>query len=77
MPEDPTEDDFKCFTCSLSVFKRRAPPDEITHDAPSWNPTKPDDIPAVDWKGKGLLGGWNCEKNGDCSFLTGGEERGW
>ncbi|EME85706.1 uncharacterized protein MYCFIDRAFT_59682 [Pseudocercospora fijiensis CIRAD86] len=28
-------------------------------------------------KGKGVGGGWDCEVNGDCSFLEGGEERGW
>lgn len=32
----------------------------------------------VDWKnGRGVGGGWLCEVNGDCSFLSGGEERGW
>jgi transcription factor C subunit 7 len=31
-----------------------------------------------DWKnGKGVGGGWNCVMNGDCSFLSGGAERGW
>lgn len=27
--------------------------------------------------GEGVLGGWDCVVNGDCSFLSGGEERGW
>jgi len=31
-----------------------------------------------DWKGgKGVGGGWDCVVNGDCSFLSGGAERGW
>lgn len=30
------------------------------------------------WKrGVGVRGGWTCEVNSDCSFLSGGEERGW
>lgn len=33
-------------------------------------------VPA--WKeGKGVGGGWDCVRNCDCSFLSGGEERGW
>jgi transcription factor C subunit 7 len=24
-----------------------------------------------------VVGGWTCEANSDCSFLAGGEERGW
>lgn len=36
-------------------------------------------LPAkIDWRqGKGVQGGWTCVKNGDCSFLSGGAERGW
>jgi len=31
-----------------------------------------------DWAGgRGVRGGWDCEVNCDCSFLSGGEERGW
>lgn len=29
------------------------------------------------WRGQGVYGGWQCEANSDCSFLRGGEERGW
>lgn len=29
------------------------------------------------WRGQGVCGGWECEANSDCSFLRGGEERGW
>lgn len=28
-------------------------------------------------QGGGVTGGWTCEANSDCSFLTGGPERGW
>lgn len=82
MPKDPSEDDFKCFTCSLSKFVRRrkenvAPNGEDTIGG-KWDRASPDDIPNVGWRnGKGVKGGWNCELNGDCSFLRGGEERGW
>ena len=36
-------------------------------------------VPAkIDWRqGKGVQGGWTCIKNGDCSCLSGGAERGW
>ncbi|KAJ5091265.1 hypothetical protein NUU61_006135 [Penicillium alfredii] len=30
------------------------------------------------WRGgRGVGGGWDCVANGDCSFLSGGAERGW
>ncbi len=32
----------------------------------------------IDWRhGKGVQNGWDCVDNGNCSFLKGGEERGW
>ena len=81
MPEDSAEDDFKCFTCSLSKFVRRQKENVVLNGDDTkekWNRASPDDIPDVGWKdGKGVKGGWNCELNGDCSFLRGGEERGW
>jgi len=82
MPEDPAEDDFKCFTCSLSKFVRRQKENVVSSGddtkGEKWNRASPDDIPNVGWKDrKGVKGGWNCELNGDCSFLRGGEERGW
>lgn len=27
--------------------------------------------------GRGVGGGWDCVRNGDCSFLSGGAQRGW
>ncbi|KAK2605138.1 hypothetical protein N8I77_008002 [Diaporthe amygdali] len=103
MPEDVEVEDFRAFTCGLSVFRRR--PDatanatskvstmplvgmlRTVHTPAPQTTASPDDCsnfladpsPAtVDWKdGKGVGGGWLCEVNGDCSFLSGGEERGW
>jgi len=35
-------------------------------------------VKVPDWtEGKGVGGGWDCISNSDCSFLSGGEERGW
>lgn len=74
MPEDIEEQDFKPFTCGLSKFSRKSL--GAQSDVPSWK--EGDDIPRIAWKGAvGVGGGWNCEINGDCSFLSGGEERGW
>ncbi|KAL7627034.1 C6 zinc cluster transcription factor-like protein [Parahypoxylon ruwenzoriense] len=36
----------------------------------------PDPAPSQ-MRGTGLHGGWICELDSDCSFLSGGEERGW
>jgi transcription factor C subunit 7 len=77
MPEDPSEEDFKCFTCSLSRFERRNESAKASEVELS-NESIPDNVPDVGWRdGKGVVGGWNCVVNGDCSFLSGGEERGW
>jgi transcription factor C subunit 7 len=62
-------------TCSLSVYKRRSPPQE-----PSVLPLPSgvDNIPRIDWRGgKGVVSGWDQVVNGDCSFLKNGEERNW
>lgn len=80
MPSDSSEQDFKPFTCSLSKFNRRSAngtTDTAGGQIKQWQgPETP--IPEVDWKNdKGVGGGWNCELNGFCGFLSGGEERGW
>jgi transcription factor C subunit 7 len=76
MPEDVTEEDFNTFTCGLSKFVRRGVESD-TVPVGSWQGVGAP-IPKVDWRdGKGVGGGWTCEMNGDCSFLSGGEERGW
>jgi len=76
MPEDIGEEDFGCFTCCLSRFRRRGPGREA-EVVQVWDKEKADNIPFVDWKGNGVKGGWECEVNGDCSHLSSGEERGW
>lgn len=80
MPEDVGEEDFSCFTCGISEFHRRST--SVGECEPGetmmWDPDKPDDVPDVGWRdGKGVEGGWTCERNSDCSFLENGEERGW
>ncbi|KAL1953231.1 hypothetical protein VTO42DRAFT_3373 [Malbranchea cinnamomea] len=80
MPEDPTTEDFNVFTAGLSTFKRRkhlSGEDKsvlVSGDASGTLSARK--IP--DWRGgRGIRGGWDCIKNGDCSFLSGGAERGW
>lgn len=80
MPEDYGEEDFRCGTCALSCYKRRKPsPDAaVADDVHFWQEETPEFIPVVNWRGgRGVCGGWDCIVNGDCSHLTGGEERSW
>lgn len=101
MPENVETEDFRAFTCGLSVFRRRlaarcdadpagedpaasgpgvrAPTSQATASPDDYSKDLADPSPAQgDWKdGRGVGGGWLCEVNGDCSFLSGGEERGW
>jgi transcription factor C subunit 7 len=76
LPERVEEEDFKPFTCSLSKFTRRK---ELSDNAKFTGTVGPEEeIPKIDWRnGRGIGGGWDCVINGDCSFLEGGEERGW
>ena len=77
MPEDFTEEDFRCGTCCLSKYVRRRN-GKNNETVGEWTETQPETIPVIDWKnGNGVKGGWDCQLNGDCSFLTGGEERTW
>ena len=88
MPVNIAEEDFRAFTCGLSVFRRQARSDT----APKGQAIKEEDdqqyraspdtahgaSAAVDWRdGRGVGGRWTCLANSDCSFLPGGEERGW
>ena len=82
MPEDLGEEDFKTYTCGISKFERRALKVPEVEGAVERSGTiiagRELEIPNVNWRdGRGLLGGWNCVINGDCSHLDGGEERGW
>lgn len=75
-PTELEEEDFRCGTCALSTFVRRGPAPEEQVEV--WDEKEPNKVPVVDWKsGKGVGGGWDCTVNGDCSFLSGGEERTW
>lgn len=79
LPEDVNEEDFRPFTCGLSKFTRRSIPAKQKDERPENSESSSGD-PAtnIDWRdGKGIAGGWDCVLNGDCSFLDGGEERGW
>lgn len=93
MPKDSGEEDFNVFTAGLSTFVRRSTSTgssyngNIGHDddkqsiepllAPGTKPLRPG-MKVPEWEGgKGVGGGWDCVRNGDCSFLSGGAERGW
>jgi transcription factor C subunit 7 len=90
MPEDANIDDFHVYTAGLSTFTRRRV-DEATESNTSTEGSLSSSLLAAgtkllpesevrvpDWKGgRGVGGGWDCVRNCDCSFLSGGEERGW
>jgi len=78
MPEDVTEEDFRPFTCGLTKFVRRPiKAREKIQSVQDWR-GEGSPIPEVQWDdGNGIAGGWDCTVNGDCSHLSGGEERGW
>ncbi|KAF3398304.1 Uncharacterized protein F1880_006122 [Penicillium rolfsii] len=81
MPEDSSEEDFYVFTAGMSTFKRREYREKYesrprTLLAEGTKFVRAMDVPA--WEGgRGVGGGWNCVKNGDCTFLSDGAERGW
>ncbi len=69
MPEDPDEEDFKCYTCGISKFVRR------TQNPQPKGTTAGED---GDWRTNGgVAGGWDCVVNSNCDHLSQGEERGW
>jgi transcription factor C subunit 7 len=71
MPEDIEVEDFRAFTCGLSVYRRK---ETLGQNRPATT----SDTWGFEWRdGQGVRGGWTCEANSDCSFLSGGEERGW
>lgn len=75
MPDDIAEEDFRPFTCGVSTFVRRGK--GVQEGVGEWQGSE-SKIPRVDWRdGRGVGGGWECTVSGDCSFLNGGEERGW
>ncbi len=76
MPEDVRIGDFGAFTCGLSVYRRRRSDSEPAKRPGEAGAQRREERPK--WaRGTGLRGGWDCEVNCDCTFLRGGEERGW
>ncbi|EEH50600.1 uncharacterized protein PADG_06679 [Paracoccidioides brasiliensis Pb18] len=78
MPEDTCVEDFRPFTASLSTFvrKRREARGGGGGEASGEELFSGKGVPQ--WQGGiGVGGGWICVGNGDCGFLSGGEERGW
>lgn len=77
MPTEVDSEDFHPFTCGLSTFVRKTKSVENVAQIKKWEGGDAD-IPDVKWRGgAGVAGGWDCIVSGDCSFLSGGEERGW
>ncbi|KAK4044039.1 histidine phosphatase superfamily [Parachaetomium inaequale] len=81
MPDNVEVDDFKCFTCGLSAYRRRQ---GLGTDGTDGSTAARDadhhgkDGRVLRWKGgRGVSGGWDCELNSDCTHLSLGEERGW
>ncbi|KAJ5259426.1 Histidine phosphatase superfamily clade-1 [Penicillium angulare] len=79
MPDDSSEEDFFVFTASMSTFRRRGTKKDIVESggvlAEETKLLRAEGVPM--WIGDGVGGGWDCLKNGDSSFLSGGAERGW
>lgn len=83
MPADSSEEDFHVYTAGLSTFRRRGSGPAASKPgkgllADGTMIANPDVTVVPEWEGgKGVGGGWDCVMNGDCSFLSGGAERGW
>jgi transcription factor C subunit 7 len=105
VPEDAGVEDFRAFTCGLSIYRRQGGDDDrsaatsiaaaigdnVQKSADTRNMMQAVDRPALYSRGPekhaleqplqscgfGLPSHWTCEANSDCSFLGGGEERGW
>ncbi|KAL7912964.1 histidine phosphatase superfamily [Trichoderma velutinum] len=71
-PETVDTDDFRAFTCGLSVYRRKL-------DNRDQGPREKGDLPDKEPNpsAAAVVGGWSCEANSDCRFLAEGEERGW
>lgn len=73
-PEDISAQDFHPWTASLSTFKRKIFEGVTT----TFDKRAGDTLPKLDWQHWDGIGGlWECVSSGDCSFLSGGEDRGW
>lgn len=72
LTECPSRSASKTSSAAASGEEDSLAPGTILPRSPSTSSVIPD------WKdGKGVGGGWDCVVNGDCSFLSGGAERGW
>jgi transcription factor C subunit 7 len=69
VPDSPDTEDFQAFTCGLSMYRRQQGGGVISQDAT--------DTRDSETSSEVALGGWMCELNSDCSFLSSGAERGW
>lgn len=67
VPDTPDVEDFQAFTCGLSLYRRQG--GVILQDVA--------DTRDSETSSEMALGGWTCELNSDCSFLSSGAERGW
>lgn len=87
MPDDSSEEDFNVFTAGMSTFKRKGASFGVVESShQNGNMESPLAVgtklirasgSVPQWRGRGVGGGWDCVANGDCSFLSGGAERGW
>ncbi|OAA43076.1 phosphoglycerate mutase family protein [Metarhizium rileyi] len=78
VPDSVDVDDFHAYTCGLSVYSRNSGGvaegstiSDMRDGRYSTSSSIPDTMQA------NRIGGWDCELNSDCSFLSGGAERGW
>ncbi|SPO01068.1 related to transcription initiation factor [Cephalotrichum gorgonifer] len=88
-PKTVDVEDFGAFTCGLSKFRRPKPDPELGHGVSEESRgglatgamengcrQAPNGC-SVAGGGMQNTGNWVCEANSDCSFLSGGQERGW
>ncbi|POR34079.1 Transcription factor tau 55 kDa subunit [Tolypocladium paradoxum] len=71
VPETIDAEDFHAFTCGLSVYRRKS------HGEGEGGDDRGSPSAVSVGTDASIIGGWHCELNSDCSFLSGGEERGW
>lgn len=75
VPDDPSVQDVMAFTCGLSLYRRQGQQEEQEQELISGMTRQAETDPGSDAAFQ--VGGWTAELNSDCSFLSGGEERGW
>ena len=78
IPKTVDVEDFGAFTCGLSKFRLSrtgTTAEPHSQEGASFSQSSRD-LPSAKRKGR-RTGNWICEANSDCSFLSGGQERGW